>query len=141
MTPAPTALPFLGVWRLKRATATSAVPVPIPQEGTVRFVKADDGFHYTADSTYSNGQNMHAEMIFQLDGKVYPLRGSLFGDSMSIRAIDTHSFECTMRKGDVVTGKVNATVSADGAQLTGKWEIYTPQGTATFTSVSERQQE
>ncbi len=141
MTPAARPLPFLGTWRLKSATATSAVQVPMPQEGTVRFVKADDGFHYSADSTYSNGQAIHVEMIFQLDGKVYPLSGSPFGDAMSVRPIDTRTFECTMMKGGAVAGKINVTVSADGTQFTGKWEMYTPQGTATFTSVSERQPE
>jgi hypothetical protein len=141
MTPAPTPLPFLGTWKLKSITPTSAIPIPMPHQSLVRFVKQADGIHYSADSTLATGQTMHADMIFQMDGEPHTLHGSFLGDAMSMKSLDSHHFEVTILRKGALSAKILSHVSADGKEMTGNWDILTPEGTATYTTVSERQPE
>jgi hypothetical protein len=79
------------------------------------------------------GENFKAKV----DGKDYPFNGSYAYDTVSLKRIDDHTIEQTMKRGGEVIAVSRFTVSSDGHTLT---EVATNKQTnRTSTFVSEKQ--
>ena len=105
----------------------------------MKFTPVEEGIRYETETTLSSGRTVHAEVTFRFDGKFYPLRGSMMGDALAARQIGSRSFDWNMTRAGVPSAKVAAKVSGDGRRLIADWEVVTPQGKMTYTTVSERQ--
>ncbi|HYW45254.1 MAG TPA: hypothetical protein VE959_20490 [Bryobacteraceae bacterium] len=139
MTPAGTPFPLAGTWLLRTVTSTLPGPLPLPQEGTVKFTPLEDSILYEAETTLSSGRTVHAEVKFRFDGQFYPLRGSTMGDALAAKQVGARSFDWNVTRAGVPSAKVAAKVSGDGRRLIADWEVATPEGMMTYTTVSERQ--
>ncbi len=133
-------LSLIGTWKLKSIESTSKTAIPITQEATTRFLPKEDGIEYINDSVFSDGQKTHAESTLRLDGRPYPLTGSLLGDAWSARQTGSDTYEAIITRDGVVSAKASATVSADRRTMTTEWEIVPATGpTITYVSLAERQ--
>lgn len=139
MTPSKAPLPFLGTWKL--VTCESSRPdLPYPTSGVTTFAQEEDGIHYVADSTWSDGRTTSVSAVFQLDGAWSPVTGSHLVDSLSFRGLEDGSFEAKGMKGGSHAVTVHAKYSADGRTSAAHWELTGPNGAAiTWEATSERQ--
>jgi hypothetical protein len=139
MTPSKAPLPFLGTWKL--ATSESSRPdLPYPTSGLTTFAQEEDGIHYSADSTWSDGRTTNVSALLQLDGTWSPVTGSQLVDSLSFKGLEDGSFEAKGMKGGAHAVTTHATYSADGRTSTAHWELVGPNGaTITWETTSERQ--
>jgi hypothetical protein len=139
MTPSKAPLPFLGAWKLT-TTESSRPDLPHPASGLTTFTQEEDGIHYSADSTWSDGRTTNVRAVLQLDGSWCPVTGSLLVDSLSFKALEDGSFEATGKKGGAHAVSTRATYSGDGRTSTAHWELVGPDGaTITWETTSERQ--
>lgn len=137
--PAPE-LAIIGTWKLKTIEAESQTEIPVPQQATTTFLLKEDGIQYINDSLYPDCQKRHAECTFRLDGRAYPLVGSMLGDAWSARQIDAHTFEATITRDGAISARASAIVSPDRRIMRTHWEIVPQTGpTITYASLAERQ--
>jgi hypothetical protein len=61
---------------------------------------------------------MHFSYEFQLNGKDYPVTGSPLYDTMSVREVDSSTWETVSKKNGTVYSTSKRTVSKDGKTLT-----------------------
>ena len=54
----------------------------------------------------------------KLDGKDYPVKGSIFYDSVSLKRVDVRTIEETDKRDGNVIGVAKMTVSPDGKKMT-----------------------
>lgn len=139
MTPSPAPLPFLGSWKLIECES-SRPDMPHPTSGIAVFTQEDGGIHYNNDSVWSDGRVTKSTVVLNLDGTWSPVSGGVLHDSLSLRHLESGSFEFKMRKGEMDVGSCRATVSGDKRTLTADWEFVGPSGrTITWKTTSERQ--
>jgi len=118
---------------------TSHPEFPYPKSSLTTFAQQQDGIHYKAESTWSDGRSTAVEVLFKMDGSWCPLVGSALADSVSLRSLDDGSFEGTMKKGGIESGKNRMRVSADGQRMNTEWHIADPGGvTITWKTTSQR---
>lgn len=139
MTPSKAPLPFLGTWKL--ATCESSRPdLPYPTSGLTTFAQEEDGIHYQADSTWSDGRTTKFSAVLQLDGTWSPVTGSQLVDSLSFKRLEDGSSEAKGTKGGAHAVTTHATYSADARTSTAHWELAGPNGvTITWETTSEQQ--
>jgi len=63
------------------------------------FTQEQGGVHYSSETVWSDGRTSKAAFVCQLDGRWYPVTGSLMADSASFRLLEDGSFEARMKKG------------------------------------------
>ena len=111
------------------------------QTSIATFTQREDGIHYIADSLFSNGLNTHVESLLRLDGRTYPIAGSMFGDQVSAKQIAPDSIQAEIRREGRISASIRFTVQDAGTVLISDWEIVPEQGpTITFSTISDRQQ-
>jgi len=139
MTPSKAPLSFLGTWKLANVEC-SRPDLPHPTSGLTTFTQEEDGIHYSADSTWSDGRTTNVSAVLQLDGTWSPVTGSQLVDSLSFKGREDGSFEAKGMKGGVHSVTTRATYSQDGRTSTAHWELAGPNGTTiTWETTSERQ--
>jgi hypothetical protein len=72
----------------------------------------------TVDGTDSDGNPTHTEWIGKFDGNDYPVTGDPNSDARSLKKIDAHTLELTVKKGGNITMTGRIVVSADGKSRT-----------------------
>ena len=139
MTPSKAPLPFLGTWKL--ASCESSRPdLPYLTSGITTFAQEEDGIHYRAESTWSDGRTTNVSAVLQLDGIWSPVTGSLLVDSLNFKSLEDGSFEAKGMKDGAHAVTAQSTYSADGRTSTTHWEWAGPNGaTITWKTTSERQ--
>lgn len=139
MTAAQAPLPYLGTWKMTKCEPLRP-DLPHPVSGITVTTQENDGIHLNSEATWSDGRVVKMNLVYQMDGKWYPVTGSPIADSVSVQRLDDRSAEAKLRKGGVDVGTNRSTVSADGRTLTAQVEMVGPGGTAIgWTTTSARQ--
>jgi hypothetical protein len=108
--------PNLGTWKLNEAK--SKLTPGSPKNLTVKYEAVGDNIKGTIDGVDGQGKPTHTEWTGKFDGKDYPVTGDPMSDMRSIKQIDEHNYELTVKKGGKVTMTGKAVVSADGKTRT-----------------------
>jgi hypothetical protein len=108
--------PFIGTWKLNEAK--SKISPGSPKNTTVVYEVAGDQIKITVDGVDGEGKSTHNEWTGKFDGKDYPVTGDPTSDSRSIKTIDDHTLELTVKKDGKVTVSGKNVVSADGKTRT-----------------------
>jgi hypothetical protein len=108
--------PNLGTWKLNEAK--SKLVAGMPKNITVVYAAAGDSIKGTIDGVDGQGKPTHNEWTGKFDGKDYPVTGDPMSDMRSVKQIDDHNYDLTVKKGGKVTMTGKAVVSADGKSRT-----------------------
>ena len=108
--------PFIGTWKLNEAK--SKISPGSPKNTTVVYEVAGDQIKITVDGVDGEGKPTHNEWTGKFDGKDYPVTGDPTSDSRSVKTIDDHTLELTVKKDGKVTVSGKNVVSADGKTRT-----------------------
>jgi hypothetical protein len=111
--------PTVGTWVLDGAKSTCDPP-PAPKSHTFRIAKVKGGaFHETVDIVEADGTKTHIEFTAARDGKVAPVTGSGYADSVSIKQVSPQSFKYALKKKGKTIDSGTFTVSDDGKTMQG----------------------
>lgn len=106
----------LGTWKLNEAKSKLAPGGP--KLHTVVYEAAGDSMKATVDGTGADGKPVHNEWTGKTDGKDYAVTGDPTSDTRSLKKIDDHTWELTVKKDGKVTISGRIVVSADGKTRT-----------------------
>jgi hypothetical protein len=106
----------MGTWKLNEAK--SKFGAGSPKLTTVVYEAAGDSVKVTLDGTDGDGKPLHNEWTGKYDGKDYPVTGDPNTDTRSYKKVNDHTLASTNKKGDKVTIRGRAVVSADGKTRT-----------------------
>ncbi len=130
---------FLGTWKTRYTDVSPNAPIPIPIEATTAFHRSGDLFQYSADTVYPDGRTSLIEATFLADGKPYPLKGSLVGDSVIFQQTNNDTLNVTVQRNGVLSATVSARVSSDGHTLSSRYVVFLPDGqSVTYRTVGDR---
>jgi hypothetical protein len=107
---------MLGTWRLNEAK--SKIPAGSSKNLTVKYEAAGDSMKATIDGVDGQGKPTHTEWTGKFDGKDYPVTGDPTADTRSIKQVDAHNYQLTVKKAGKVTMTGKAVISADGMSRT-----------------------
>jgi hypothetical protein len=128
---------FTGTWKLNEAKSKLAGG---PKNHTVVYAPAGYNVKVTVDGTDKDGKPTHNEWTGKFDGKDYPVTGDPNSDARSLKKVDDHTLELTVKKGGKVTASGRIVVSADGKSRTVTVSGTDPQGREfKSTAVYEKQ--
>lgn len=108
--------PMLGTWKLNEAK--SKIPAGSSKNLTVKYEAAGDSMKATIDGVDGQGKPTHTEWTGKFDGKDYPVTGDPTADTRSIKQVDAHNYQLTVKKAGKVTMTGKAVISADGMSRT-----------------------
>jgi hypothetical protein len=108
--------PLDGKWQLNVANSMYD-PGPAPKSVVRNQTLKDDTYTLVSEITEADGSTRTLTFSAKLDGKDYPVTGSVNADTIALKRLDERTIEFTQKKGgkEVVTGK--HTVSEDGTEL------------------------
>jgi len=106
----------MGTWKLNEAKSKFAPGSP--KNHTVAYEAAGDNVKVTVDGTDAAGKPTHNEWTGKFDGKDYPVTGDPSSDMRSLKQVDDHTLELTVKKDGKVTITGRIAVSADGKTRT-----------------------
>jgi hypothetical protein len=103
---------LIGTWKLNEAKSKFA---PGSSKNiTVVYEVVGDNVKVTVDGTDGAGKPTHNEWTGKYDGKDYPVTGDPSSDARSLKKVDDHTLELTVKKDGKVTINGQIVVSADG---------------------------
>jgi hypothetical protein len=105
-----------GTWKLN--VAKSKFSGTAPKSGTRVYSESADGTTLDQKNIGADGKEMSMHVTLAYDGKPHTATGNPDGDSVTGKAIDSHTSDFTVTKDGKVTGSVHRVVSADGKTLT-----------------------
>jgi hypothetical protein len=108
--------PNMGTWKLN--DAKSKIPAGTSKNVTVKYEAAGDKIKATVDGVDGQGKPTHSVWIGKFDGKDYPVTGDPTSDARSIKQIDDHHLELTVKQGGKVTITGTIVLSPDGKSRT-----------------------
>jgi hypothetical protein len=82
------------------------------------YEAAGDDIKATVDGVDGQGKPTHNDWTGKFDGKDYPVTGDPSSDTRSIKQIDEHTLELTVKKAGKVTMSGRVVLSADGKSRT-----------------------
>lgn len=106
----------LGTWKLNEAK--SKLSPGAPKNVTVVYEAAGDSVKVTVDGVDGAGKPTHSVWTGKYDGKDYPVTGDSNSDARSVKKIDDHTLELTVKNGGKVTSSGRIVVAADGKSRT-----------------------
>jgi hypothetical protein len=101
----------MGTWKLNETKSKLAPGVT--KNSTVAIEAAGDNVKVTVDGTDSNGKPTHNEWTGKFDGEDYPVTGDPNSDARSVKKVDDHTLELTVKKDGKVTVSGRIVVSAN----------------------------
>jgi hypothetical protein len=114
--------PFLGTWKLNVAKSKfEGAPAPRSQTRTV--TQQGNGVKYDFQGTAADGSPVAFSFVTYYDGTEAAIKGTgvpAGADSITLKKVNSHKVEGTLRKGGKDVGKVVAEVSKDGKVATVK---------------------
>lgn len=128
--------PFAGTWKLNVAKS-KFTPGPAPQSQTRTVVAQGDGAKYTFDVVAADGSTKSYSFETKYDGKDSPITGAGApggADTISLKRINSHKVEATLKRAGKVSGASVSEVSADGKTTTLHSKGTNPDGTPYSTS-------
>lgn len=106
----------LGTWKLNEAK--SKLDPGLPKNNTVVYEAAGDNIKATVDGVDAQGKPTHNEWTGKFDGKDYPVTGDPNSDTRSLKQINDHTLELTVKKAGKVTMTGKIVVAPDGKSRT-----------------------
>ena len=107
---------FSGTWKLNEAK--SKLSPGAAKNSTVVYEAAGDSVKVTIDGTDAEGKPTHNEWTGKFDGKDYPVTGDPNSDTRSVKKVDDHTLQFTVKKGSKTTASGRIVLSADGQSRT-----------------------
>jgi hypothetical protein len=108
--------PEMGTWKLNEGKSKFAPGAAKNQ--TVVYEAAGDSVKVTIDGIDGDGKPAHNKWTGKFDGKDYPVTGDPTSDMRSLKKVDAHTFELTVKKDGKVTTTGRLVISADGKSRT-----------------------
>ena len=105
----------LGTWKLNEAKSKLAGPA---KNTTVVYEAAGDKVKVTVDGVDADGKPTHNEWTGAYDGKDYPVTGDPASDMRSLKKVDDHTLDLTVKKDGKVTVSGKIVLAADGKSRT-----------------------
>ena len=105
-----------GTWKLN--VAKSKFSGTAPKSATRVYTESADGTTLDQKMVGVDGKEMSMHVTIKYDGKDHPVTGNPDADSVSAKAVDSHTSDFTLKKDGKVVGTVHRVVSADGKTLT-----------------------
>jgi hypothetical protein len=102
----------IGTWKLNEAKSKFAPGAS--KNLTVVYEAVGDNVKVTVDGIDGAGKPTHNEWTGKFDGKDYPVTGDPTSDARSLKTVDDHTLELTVKKDGKVTINGQIVVSADG---------------------------
>ena len=109
--------PAIGTWKLN-PTKSAYVPGPKPKSATITYEETADGIKRTGESADAEGKASSFTYTAKYDGKDYPVSATDLYDTISIKRINDHTVESTLKKSGKVVRKARRVVSKDGRTMT-----------------------
>src|SRR5262245_43185409 len=109
--------PALGTWKLNVAKSKYS-PGPAPKSASVTYETVGDAVKRTGEQIAADGKKSSLSYTAKLDGKYYPATGSDLYDELSIKKIDDHNSEATMKRAGKVVANAKRSISKDGKVMT-----------------------
>lgn len=106
----------IGTWKLNEAK--SKIGAGAPKNTSVVYEAAGDNVKVTVEGVDGAAKPTHSEWTGKYDGKDYPVTGDPSSDVRSVKKIDDHTLELTLKKDGKVTGTGRIVISADGKTRT-----------------------
>ena len=103
---------LIGTWKLNEAKSKFAPGSS--KNTTVVYEAVGDNVKVTVDGTDGAGKPTHNEWTGKYDGKDYPVTGDPTSDARSLKKLDDHTLELTVKKDGKATINGQIVVSADG---------------------------
>jgi ABC-type xylose transport system substrate-binding protein len=108
--------PSLGTWKLNEAK--SKIDPGLPKNVTVVYEAEGNSIKSTVDGFDGKGNPVHSVWTGKFDGKDYPVTGDPNSDTRSVKRIDEHTLELTVKKGGKVVTTGRIAIAADGKSRT-----------------------
>jgi hypothetical protein len=108
--------PNMGTWKLN--DAKSKIPAGTSKNLMVKYEAAGNSVKATVDGIDGQGKPTHSVWTGKFDGKDYPVTGDPTSDMRSIKQIDDHHLELTVKQGGKVTITGTIVLSPDGKSRT-----------------------
>lgn len=108
--------PNLGTWKLNESQ--SKIEPGFPRTTTVIYEAAGDRVKATFDGIGYQGEATHGVWLGKFDGKDYPVVGDPYAEMRSMKQIDDHTLELTIKKGGKVTLTGLVVIAGDGKTRT-----------------------
>lgn len=106
----------MGTWKLNEAK--SKIDAGLAKNLTVVYEMDGDKIKATVDGVDGQGTPTHNVWVGKFDGKDYPVTGDPSSDTRSVKKINDHNLELTVKKGGKVTMTGKIVVAADGKSRT-----------------------
>ncbi len=119
--------PAAGTWTLNLAKSKFS-PGPGPKNQTLKYEATEGGVKLTVDTVTGSGAPGHSEYTAKFDGKDYPVTGNPNADTITLKRIDSHSFEAHWKKDGKPTMTIRTTISKDGRTRTSEQTGKNAQG-------------
>jgi hypothetical protein len=103
--------PVIGTWKLNIAKSTGD---SLPKSETRTYAAASDGIKLTYKRVGADGTESNVEATYKYDGSDYPVKGSSDFDTLSVKRVDAHTIDSSLKKMGKPVGTTRRTVSADG---------------------------
>ena len=108
-----------GKWKANEAKSKRDPSVPAPQSAMRTYEPFEgDGIKLTIATITAGGTRRTGGYSVHFDGKDYPTTGNPNFNTVSLKRIDDHTFESTLKKDGKVVETVRNTVSKDGKTMT-----------------------
>ena len=125
--PATAADQLSGTWKMN-PTKSKYSPGPAPKSVTLKVDSDENGIKIDSEGIGGDGNPTHIQYDAKFDGKDYPATGLPYGDTVSVKRIDTNTIQATIKKGDQVVMTVTSKVSTDGKTRTSTFKGKDAQG-------------
>ncbi|HET6962072.1 MAG TPA: hypothetical protein VFJ27_06235 [Terriglobia bacterium] len=109
--------PALGTWKLNVAKSKYS-PGPAPKSGNLSFESSGDAVKRTGEQVAADGKKSSLSYTAKMDGKFYPVTGTDLYDEISIKKIDDHNTEASMKRAGKVAVSAKRNISKDGKVMT-----------------------
>jgi ABC-type transport system substrate-binding protein len=109
--------PAAGTWKLNPAKSKYS-PGPPTKSATVTYEETADGIRRTGESITADGTKNSFEYSAKYDGKDYPVKGSALFNAISIKRVNDHTTESTLKKDGKPVMTARRVISKDGKTLT-----------------------
>jgi hypothetical protein len=127
--------PAVGTWKLN-VEKSKYNPGPAPKSLTRTLEAQGDNVKYSFEEVSADGTGVAYSFTVAYDGKEAPITGSMPGgaDAISIKRIDSNTFETTLTKAGKVIGTAKSEISRDGKVTTVTAQGTNADGQATTSS-------
>ena len=126
--------PQSGTWKMNPAKSKYS-PGPAMKSNTLKIEVDGDSFKLESNGIDGKDQPVHFQIEGKYDGKDYPVTGSPYGDSISMKRINSNTVKSIWKRGGQPAITVTSVVSKDGKTRTTTLVGKNAQGQAVHNAV------